>query len=396
MELLRAVLDADEPTAAGVAAELVRHDMLVMPAPGRYLLTEFATGIGGAASPDTGAVKAAISWFVDQAVAADRARDRYAAKVSPAYDTIGAPKFRTPADAMAWYTPHHSWFMALLNDLVDRKWYELSITLAEAVFGLAGHNGLHRDQVDAATHAVHSLNALYWKPGWIGGDAESDDRTRQYDLRFARFKMKLASALRNLGDLDGALVALEEAEERGRALADVRVLAAVARGRGWLLYTAGDWVEAERELRRARVLDDAFGNLRRIALGKRRLGAVLSRLGRFEEALAELDGAAAAMLELGDHIAHARVLTETGALFVAADEPQKAIAPLTTALATTEHEEAGCDAYLADIYRYLAQAHKHLNDPSYAEHCFTKAVEHYRRAHRDTDAAAVESTWHES
>ncbi|WP_231641909.1 ATP-binding protein [Nocardia sp. NRRL S-836] len=42
--------------------------------------------------------------------------------------------------------------------------------------------------------------------------------------------------------------------------------------------------------------------------------------------------------------------------------------------------------------RKVAQAHKQLNELSEAEHCFAKAVERYRRAHRDADvAAAVES-----
>lgn len=74
------------------------------------------------------------------------------------------------------------------------------------------------------------------------------------------------------------------------------------------------------------------GDLRLIALGKRRLGAVLSGLRRYDEALAEFQAAAVAMLEVGDEIGRGRVLTDSGAMFVTAGQPEKAIAPLSRAL----------------------------------------------------------------
>lgn len=393
VELVRAALDTDEATASTVLSELVRHDLVVAHQVGRYTITDSTAITGEGESPDTDAAEAVITWFVDLAVAADRARDRFSRKLSRAYGNISLPKFCTPADAMFWYTRHHAWFVALLDDLLDRKWYELSITLAEAVVGLAGHSGHQQDQVHAAKQALHALNSVYSNPESVAGYEDDDDRARQHDLRVARFNLMLAAALTNLREYDEALQALEEAEQRGRATADVRVLAAVGRSRGRLHHAAGDLSEAERELRDALVLDEGIGDLRLIALCRRRLGTVLSSLRRYNDAGVQFHGAAVATLELGDRIGNARVLTESGAMFIAANEPEKAIAPLTTALDTMKREEAGSDAYLADIYRNLAHARRATKDLPAAEQCFRKAVEHYRLARRYTTAADLEAEW---
>ncbi|RAS59566.1 tetratricopeptide repeat protein [Lentzea atacamensis] len=393
--LARAVLGVDDSAGLAVLGELVQHGIADEHQDGQYKLADTTMFTRDGGSANAAAVEAAITWFVQQAVHADHVRDRHGSKLSSAYEILVQSRFNTPADAMFWFEPHHNWFVALLDDLVARKRYELSLTLAEAVFGLAGHGGHQRDQLHAAKTALQALGRLRFSPEWIAGLGEDPDRARLHDLRVARFNLQLAFVLSNLHGPIDALKALDAAEERGRALGDAGVLAAVHRGRGRTHHAAGDLNKAERELRKALELDLASGDKRRIYLCRRDLGAVLADLERHEEAGAELHLAAVGTNELGDRIPHARVLTVAGAAFITAGEPVKAIAPLTLALDTMKQEEAGSDAYLADIYVSLARARRATNDPTAADHCFRKAVEHYRLAHRDRAAADVEAEWHQ-
>lgn len=395
VELVLAVLDTDEPTAARVLDELKEHGIAVAQSDSTYTLADSVTAPDEGETPDAAPIEAAVIWFTGQVLLADRERDRDSKKVSPEYNSITTPKFCTPAEAMSWYEPHHTWFMDLLYDLVERTWHERVVTLAEAVFGLAGHLGLQQDQMHAAEEALRALDHLErYVVGLADGRHRDDDDVRHHHVRVARFRLMLAAVLTNLRDFGAALKSLGEAERRGRAADSIRVLAAVCRSRGRLHHAAGDLPEADRQLRAAHLADVSHGDRRLVALSLRRRGAVLSEMGDYDLAGVLLHEAAVYTAELSNPIANARVLTTTGAMYVASGQPQRAVEVLMRALDTMKQKEAGCDRYLADIYRYLAHAQR-ADDITAANQYLRQAVVHYLMAHDEHAAAALEAEWNQ-
>lgn len=396
VDLVQAVLGTEDPTTAYVLNELLDRGVVVATSGREYMLIDPVTAAGDGQAPDTDTGEAAAAWFIRQALLADHARDRSSKKISPDYDDITVPKFCTPGEATRWYEPHHAWYLDLLHDLVDRAWHERALTLAEAVIGLAGHLGHQQDQLRVVKEALRALN--YLQDHFFGLVDERDDEdtdVRHHHVRVARYQLMLAVVLTNLGEYGAALKALGEAERRGRAADSNRVLAAVCRSRGRLHHAAGDLPEADRQLRTAYVADLGHGDLRVIALSLRRRGAVLSDLGDFDQAGELLRTAAVYTTELGLPIANARVLTTFGAMHIASGQFEKAVQVLHLALSTMNEHDAGCDRYLADIYRHLAYAQRG-SDRDAADECLRKAAEYYRTAHDHDAATALETEWHQA
>ncbi|MEU7480549.1 tetratricopeptide repeat protein [Lentzea sp. NPDC042327] len=392
-KLVQAVLDTDDETTTHVLDELTRHGIVDAGSDGTYTLADAVTAPTPRDRPDPDAIEAAATWFINERLLpAEQARDRHARRISPDYDAI-TPMFCTPADALSWYEAHHKWYTDLLIDLSRLHCHELVVKLAEAVFGLAGHLGHHRNQVYAVEEALRALDSLqdYWF-GLVDERDEEDTAVRAHHVRVARFQLMMASVQTNLRDFGAALRALGEAERRGRDADSSRVLAAVCRSRGRVHHATGDLSEAERQLRAAQVIDSYRGDLRLMALSLRRRGEVLADMGDYDQAGLLLHEAAIYAVEGGNRIAQARVLTSTGALHVVSGQRQKAIEVLGRALEIMEQQEAGCPRYLADIYRHLAYASR-ADDRAVADQDLRRAVEYYRLAHDEHTASALEDEW---
>jgi len=387
--LLVAVLDGDHDVAQIVLDELVQHGVVVEHQPGRYKILDLTAVTEDVPGPGMDDLKAVITWHVERAVLADRTIDPWANRLSDAHNIPGTSTFATAADAMEWFSANHNRLMALLDELIERDWAELCITLAEALVGLTHHSGHHRDQQRAAQHGLVAINRLHWDPEPATTQAEDDAREQRHNLRMAIFFARLAFARTSLHDHQGALDALTTAENHARKANDDRVVATVLSVRGRAHHAAGNLDAAENELRDALALDLAHGDNRRVALRRRRLGAVLAARGRHDAAFAELHQAAGAMRGLADPIGHARVLTVLGSAFIAANRPEEAFAPLVNALETMMH--IGSPGYVADIYVELARASRATGATTAADEYYRDAITHYRRGHRDDTAAAIEA-----
>ncbi|SDN14165.1 hypothetical protein SAMN04488074_13631 [Lentzea albidocapillata subsp. violacea] len=374
---LAALLDAGEPDASLVLRELVQHGLVQLCGIGRFTVSSVLKA------------RARSNHLVLQAVHADLTLDPHAPRLAKVYTAPGEPHCADRIGALEWFLEERETLMGLLTELIERDWPELCATLAEAVFGLTGHSGHHRDRQRAAHHGIVAVNRLHLDPAPAADKAEHDAREHRHHQRMATFLARLADARTNLHDHDGALDALDQAEEHARQ-ADDQVLAVVLGMRGRAHQAAGNLDAAETELRDALALDLAHGHRHSIVEHRRHLAAVLTGQGRHDEALDELDQAATTLSGLHDRIGQAKLLTATAAVFVNAATPQKAFGPLATALELVI--DADAPACRADIYLQLARASR--AGGAYAivtDEYFRDAATFYQLGHREDLAEVVDA-----
>lgn len=344
--LLSTLLDGDQPAATSAFDELVGSSFLVRDedAPGHFRISKSAAAAFEGEEPSAATRELSVRFLVLMAVLANDARDRFATRIIPV-DVHGAVPFATPGEAMLWFEHNRTALIELVENLFARREYRRCFILAEAVFGLAGHSGHQQNQLFLAQTMLESLSKEHFGIGRLENRGDADERDRLYNLATARVNLMLASVLSNR---HGRRDALKAIDERG------------------------------------------------IYFGRRRYANVLTALGRFDEAQDQFDGAAEAASNLGHAIAYARVLTETGPCLTAAGKPAEAMAVLSTAQSTLDLEDAGCDAYLADIDRNKAFALHALNRPEGANICFQRAVERYEMGGRVRTADELKARWAES
>ncbi|GLY54802.1 tetratricopeptide repeat protein [Lentzea sp. NBRC 102530] len=376
LALVVAVLDGDEETAQLVFAELLHNGALIEHG-GRYKVA------------DVIAAEATSTWLTDRAVIACRKIEPFARHLSPAFDIPGSSLFDTRADAINWFDTNHDVLMALLPDLIERQWFELCATLAEAVVGLARYTGRQHDQESAAQYGLLAVNRLHWNAVAVATSAEGEQREQRHHLRMSVFGAWLGLARTSQGDVDNALKALATAEDHARRADDDQAVATVLSVRAITYRAAGKTAAAEQEIRDALAIDLVFADPRRIAIRRRHLGNILSDQQRHDEAFTELHQAAVLFTSLGDPVGHACVLIDTAAAMLAAGRSSESFTPLVNALDALKRSAA--PRYEARAYAQLARSSRATGSDVATAEYYADAVTHYRLAHDNATADAIEA-----
>ncbi len=298
----------------------------------------------------------AVEWYLDAAVAADLL-------LRPTRRRIG-PRFRRPSDraitfqdhaqTLRWLENEHVNIVQAVRSAAEHQWHELVWEFCEAMWG----------------YYLHARNYGDWLE--LHGLGIPAARRCANPVAEAQLRNQLGSALTNLRRYDDAmrehLLALRLAKQNNDQFitaAALSELAGAAQGRENL-------EEALHYLHRAKEIRKVIGTTRALALCRRRIGEVLSELGRYDEAATELRQAADAMATL-DMGQYARALLGLGTNYLRWRRPAEAEAPLAAALAMSTklgsaHYRAGALAALGDLARLTGDA--------------VAARRHYHEAHR--------------
>ena len=322
------------------------------------------------------AVLRMIEWYLDTTVAADLLVHPLPARVGPRYevgpryqnDRPTSPLFGTATDALAWLSGERIALREALLDTGRRRWHHLTWQFCEAMWGFFRHDRhyedwvtLYRLGVHAAQECGHRLaeSRLRGKLGYVYA------KLHRYDEAIAQTQAELA-------------IAAADDDQQGTASA-LSQLGRVARGKGDLAAALGYY-------ERSRDLHGELGNRRGVALARRRMGQVLTSLGRYDAAIVELTAAAQIMANLSDNTQHSRALMFLGAAYAKTSDPTRAEAPLREALALMR--DLGSAYYQAEVLAVLGDVAEQSRDLVSAREHFQLAYEYYLAA-GDPDADRV-------
>ena len=305
----------------------------------------------------TAAVGRMVEWYLDSAFAAGlvlRPTRRRVAKrsVRPA---DRSHLFRSHRETVRWLERERGNLVAAIRTAFEREWHDLVWQLCEALWTFIPYAAAYRGWVD-----IYQTGAL--------AAQRSGNR-----LAEARLRLLLGSTLTSMGNYDEAIrenqVGLQLSEEiaddfaRSAALAE---LASAARGKG-------DLTAALDYLSRARAIREVSGTARSLTQSVRQIGEVLTELGRFADAAAELRHAAG--LVPSPDIEEARVLTSLGVAYVRWGHLEEARAPLHRALAVAQ--ELGSAQYQANALAALGELAERTADHQAARDYLSRAVALY-------------------
>ncbi|MEU5691713.1 tetratricopeptide repeat protein [Actinosynnema sp. NPDC020468] len=305
------------------------------------------------------AVRRAVDWYLDRAVAADVVLRPTRHRVGPRFRHPTAP-FADRHEALAWLEDERANLRECCRVADERRWDDLVWQFCEALWGFflnARHYddwlAVHRWGVPAAVRAGN-------RP------AEAKLRTQltyTYAVlgRFAEAEREGSRALE---------IAEQDGDRQGEAVA-LTELGGVAQG-------SGDPGTALTRLRRAREIRADIGTPRAEALCVRRIGEVLGDLGRIGEAVAELTAAGTAMAGLGDRIGQARCLFSIGRIRLGRGEWDDARSALGTALGLVR--QAGSPHYEAETLAELGEVAERSGDPATARGHYEEAARLFANA----------------
>ncbi|GLY50895.1 NB-ARC domain-containing protein [Lentzea sp. NBRC 102530] len=274
----------------------------------------------GKADPDRdGAVRRAVEWYLARAVEADLALVSDRLRAGPAYAAARKDAYSSPEEAMRWLLGERENLVRAVEIApVDLRWQ-----LCEPLWQLFSRYHLYRDWI-----LTHRLG--------VAAAGECGEPIAQ-----ARLRTRLALALINTGAVDEAVaelepvLALDDLPSKSTALT---LLGRVSRKRD----EPERALELYRQVLAMRTRDRGRGQARR------RIGEVLVELGRYEEAVAELELAESLLTCPTEK---ARTWMFLGRAHRLAGRPAQAKALLDCALEGSLRSPA----HLADVHLELAE-----------------------------------------
>jgi tetratricopeptide (TPR) repeat protein len=324
------------------------HDLLRLHAQQRWQTDE--------ASEQAPLVRRMVDWYLRRAVSADVVIHPLRPRLGPQYQRPD-PVFAAASDALSWLEIERTNLRAAVDAAWRHKWYELVWQLCEALWGFFLHTRHYSDWIEMNRTGIAGAHRC--------GDRRAEARMRsQLGYAFAKLHRFDESITENTQALR---LAEAEHDEQGRATA-LSQLGRVARDAGDLQSALGYYGEA-------RDVQQALGNLRGVALCRRRIGDVLSRLGNHEAAVVELRAAAAAMAEAGDHNQHARTLMFLGAAHLRVGRTDLAATALDEALVVVR--ALGSPYYQAEVLARLGELAAQHGDRKTALDRYREAEELY-------------------
>ncbi|MBM7775484.1 tetratricopeptide (TPR) repeat protein [Actinokineospora baliensis] len=300
------------------------------------------------------AIRRMIEWYLDNSIEADLALLPHRRRLGKRFRRPTQSRFTSPREAMNWLTEEHHNITLAAQSAFEHKWYDLAWQFCEAQWGYYLHARRYSDWLTLHAIGIESAQKI--------GDFVAE----------ARLRLQLASALTNLRRYEEAAeecrAALRLTEHSGHEFITASAfteLAGIAQGKGQLL-SALEHLENAKEIR------DAIGSERSIALCQRRIGEVLTELGRYEEAIVALTESASALQRV-DRGQQARALTCLGRAYVAVGQHSAGVEPLREALLIAKE---------LDSTHYQAEAYAILGDISWNQDDAASAHEYWSAAHR--------------
>lgn len=255
--------------------ELVERSLLTEIAEHRFryhdLLLVHARQLSSRVDDDaslTDAARRMVEWYLDGTVAADRTMRPTRRRVGPRFQGPPKPVFPERDDALRWLLTERANLTSAVRTAEDREWDNLVWEFCEALWGFVPYassdwSALYRSGITAARRCGH-------------------------DVAETRMRIYLGSTLTAQHRYDEAIEetshALRQAEETGNLFSTATALvelAAAWRGKGHLHTALAD-------LRRAKEIREAIDKTRAVAQCQRQIGSLLTELGQYEEAVAEL------------------------------------------------------------------------------------------------------------
>ncbi|TCO50875.1 tetratricopeptide repeat protein [Actinocrispum wychmicini] len=281
------------------------------------------------------AVQRMIEWYLNQSVAADLVLRPTRRRVGPRFRARPDAGFTSQADALDWLTSERRNIMLAVQSAHEYGWDELTWEFCEALWGFYLYVRNYDDSLK-----VHALGI----PAAIRcGDANAE----------AQLRAQLASALTNLRRYDEAIHECHLALRLADELHDEAIKAVVLGELAGAVGGTGDLTGALEHLTEVRQIRLRIGTERAAAQTQRRIGEVLVRLHRYDEAIVALREAADAMASL-DRVQRGHALNSLGALYLRLDKLDEAVSPLTEALEIARelgsaHYVAGVEVALGDV-----------------------------------------------
>jgi tetratricopeptide (TPR) repeat protein len=349
INLLRAVLD-DTGAADEVLAELMAAGRAVRLDSNHYWL-KVATQ---PETDDLAGYGALVMWHAIEAARADRAIDPDGWRLGYVYGHVRQP-FSTPASAMSWYQDNSTRLVQLLNGAIKYGLHDVAAELAEPLWALARYAGHGDVEVITQFTTLQCIDA-------------ADDETRE--LRRATALARAADGLSSQGMHDEAVATAETAIRHASTLADAHVLSIAHSARGRAHQLTADFATAIGEYGTALAIEELIGKPRGIALAYLRIASVYCALRKSAVALSLLRTAEELMIESGDAVGRARVLTLRARTLL--DDGQHAetytvVTPIIKVLTA-----AANDLFLAEAAAVAGEAPEHAD--------LAKATAHYAMA----------------
>ena len=356
--------DADDLLADLVDANLVNeladerfrfHDLLRLHA-GQHAEQQDGTAERGSA------VRRMVTWYLDNAIAADvvvmpsrrRVNDRYDhARQQPA-------AFPSVVSALDWLDRERPNLLAAQRRAADSGWWDLAWQLCEAMWGLF----LYRKHFEQ----------------WITAHGLGVDAARRCGNATAEAALTVqwGIAYLNLQRYDAAHERFAAALEVSQTAGNPRTEATAQEHLGLAARRTGHPDVAMEHFTAALAITERLGELRGTAFHLRRIGETLSETGRDDAALPYLRRAVTVAADVGDSVLNAQALTRLGATLTRVDDVTAARETLHEAVDTLAG--SGSDHYHADAVLALGDLDLHIGDQVAARRHFQLAFDLYSRS----------------
>ncbi|PPK62550.1 tetratricopeptide repeat protein [Actinokineospora auranticolor] len=299
-----------------------------------------------------------VEWYLGRAVAADLVIHPLREHLGPGYLRPGDP-FPDRASAMAWMGAERDNLRAAVNTAARHHWDELVWQLCEAQWGHFLHTRRYGEWIDMQLKGIAAAHRL--------GERLAEARLHTQ----AGFAYAKTGSYAEAEAHSHAVVRLAEATGDGPT--EATALSQLGR----IARETGDLDAAVGYFERARAVHERLGRVRGVALARRRLGELHSRLDRPERAVEELTAAAAAMAELGDQAQYAKAMTLLATVHLGAGDTEEARRILAECL--TSIQELESPQYEAEILVHHGDVAAAAEDPTTAAASWARAAHLYEQ-----------------
>jgi tetratricopeptide (TPR) repeat protein len=300
-----------------------------------------------------------IEWYLDEAVLADRVIHPHRPHLGPRYGMAAAGEghYEGEHEALSWLEMRRAHYNSAISIAAQQEWHDLVWQMCEALWGFFLHTRHYGDWIRIHQAGIASAQAI------------------SHHAAEARLRSQLGFAYAKLRRYDESAEQNSVAYRLAEVDQDIQAMATATSQLGRIARDTGDLTAALRHYTRARDLQEEIGQWRGVALSRRRIGQILGKLDRYDEAAAEFMTAAQTMRQLGDTTQYARTLMALAESRIQARQIDASAEPLNEALSLMR--ELGSLYYQAEILAKLAEVATLRGDRPSAIDCYRQAAELY-------------------